>query len=93
MMGLPVPVTLLLMMASWLRGHILALLTLGHRGPRVTAATCVAATSGLVAQHSQYSTCDGSYPPLTGLLRCASAEGEECPQRSFPQTARPTGHP
>jgi hypothetical protein len=59
-------------MASWLRGRVLALLTLGHRGPRVAAATCVAATSGLVSQHSQYSTCDGSYPPLTGSLRCAS---------------------
>ena len=57
---------LLLIMASWLRGCIMALLTLGRRGPRV------AATSGLVVQHSQHSTCDGSYPPLTGSSRCAS---------------------
>ena len=28
---------LLLILASWLRGRILALLTLGHRGPRITA--------------------------------------------------------
>jgi hypothetical protein len=56
---------LLLMMASWLRGRVLALLTLGYRGPRV------AATSGIVAQHSQHSAVDGSYPPLAGLLRCA----------------------
>jgi hypothetical protein len=63
--SLPVSVALLLMMASsWLRGRILALFPLGRRGTRV------AATSGLVAQHSQRFRCDWSYPPLTltGLL-------------------------
>jgi hypothetical protein len=34
---LPVAMALLLILASWLRGRILALLTLGHRGPRITA--------------------------------------------------------
>ena len=48
------------------------MLNSGHRGPRVAAAPCVAATSGLVAQHSQHSTCYGSYTPLTGLLWWAS---------------------
>ena len=67
--GLPVPMALV----SLLCGRVLALLTLGYRGPRVVAATWVAATSRLVAQHYRYSTCEGSYPPLTGLLlRCAS---------------------
>ena len=59
---------MLLVMTGWLHGCTLPLLTLGHRGPRVAAASSVAATLGLDAQHSQYSTCDGSYPPLTGLL-------------------------
>jgi hypothetical protein len=82
-MGLPMPMALLLILAtgswlrrrdlalllilatgSWPRGHVLALLSLGHRGHRV------AATSGLVDSHC--SACDWNYPPLTGLLRCAS---------------------
>jgi hypothetical protein len=71
----------LLMLASWLYRGVLALLSLGHCEPRVAAtgvaatgiiATCVSATSGLVAQYSRHSTCDGSYPPLTGLPRRAS---------------------
>jgi hypothetical protein len=60
---LPLP---LLVLASWLYRGLLALLCLRHCGPRV------AATSGIVAQHSQHSAGDGSYPPLAGLLRCAS---------------------
>jgi hypothetical protein len=59
----------MLMLASWPYLGMLALL--GHCGPRV-AAICIAVTSGFVAQHSQHSTCDGSYPPLTGLPRRAS---------------------
>lgn len=63
--GLPVTVALLLIMASWLRGRVLGLLTLLHR-PRV------AAKSVLVAQHFQYPAGYRNYPPLSGLLRCAS---------------------
>jgi hypothetical protein len=70
--GLRLP---LLMLPTWVyrdKLGLLGLLSLGPCGPRV-AATCVAATtSELVDQHSQHSTCDGSYPPLTSLLRCAS---------------------
>jgi hypothetical protein len=65
--SLPVPVALLLMASSRLHGRVPALLTLGRRGPGVAVAT-----SGLDAQHSQHSTCDGSYPPLARLLRCTS---------------------
>jgi hypothetical protein len=76
----------LLMLASWLYRGVLALLSLRHCEPRVVttgvvatgvsatgvSATGVSATSGLVAQHSQHSTCNGSYPPLTSLPRRAS---------------------
>jgi len=63
-----VPVALLLVMASWLRGRVLALLTSGRRRR-------VAATSGLVAQRFQYPAGYRNYPPLSGALRCTSFGG------------------
>ena len=69
--GLPVPVSvpvaLLLLMASWLRGRDLALLILRCRGPRR-----VAATSGLAAQRFERPAGYGNYPPLCSALRCDS---------------------
>jgi hypothetical protein len=61
-----VPMALLLILASRLRGRVLALLALGRREPRV------AATSGFVAWHFRYLAGHRNCPPLSGPLRCAS---------------------
>jgi hypothetical protein len=63
---LPVAMALLLILASWLRGRILALLTLGHRGPRITA------TQELLLSTFNALQATGTFPPLSGPLRRAS---------------------